>query len=1089
MKLASNTNAVETSAVPPVTRRASRRTRWWTYVAGILCLAVAWPLLRYNLSSSRWQQAQSFLESGDPAAAIRLLEVEQRAAPQSADIEYWLAVAHRRAGHISVFKEHLKRAQDLGYRQDEIERQVFLSRIQLAMFSPELEQQAERLIQDSDKYSGSRMDLFVDEFYEARAQGYVANYRLEDAALAANHWVAARPDSIPARMLRADIHEREVKFPEAERDYLEILARAPNNVEARLELARLLKTRFKCEEAAEDYRLCLQIAPEEIQAKIGLAECEFRSKGGAGAARERLLKVLDEKLTPKDRASALFLLGEIARSEKHNDLVVKYLTEALQLAPTLEPGPYRILYAAHASLNHRDEAEKYKKVFQEKMDRNTKLFAVATKIREAPENAALRFEQGNNFLEDGQKDEAAAWWNMAVRFDPQFQAAHEALAGYYAAKGDQERTDHHRRLAEKSARATFNKVWLKLLNSNTQAVRDELPNLARYPSLREPVELLTLGLNVVERKDIEESAAGLGRLASNPVLRPRALTLLAEALYEMGHYNAAERACHEVLAASPRNIIAHKRLQAIYFDLGAYEKMEFHALEVSKLDPTDYRPHRHLGFLSHEAENWDEAILAYKESLRRDPKQPTREEVLLELANCYVEVLKHQEALDTLKDAPPSAQKSFIEAKCLFATKKVSAAKKLLDESLESTPDHARTLLLRSDIALAEGDAAGARAFLERAVKEVPYDNSAHLKLGIVLLRLNESEAAKKEADRAKELLGLNLRLSELHSKASHREKDIGIRREMAALARQLGREEEALRWERAVEGMTDDPVLDSKLLAVPLKPLEFDQGNPIPVVRKSGPQVGPQPAPKVQGPEVRQPRDGARGPKACGEEPAVAEKTREQPAKEELPAARVEDKKEEVFSGPQKEEVLPGFTLKISGEAEKELDVVKEAGGKPTLIVFVHTVTRPSVNLARILGDYAATRKKDGLHVGVAFLTADATETKSWIKRAVGALPKNVPLGIADGGQEGPGAYGLNRNVAMTILVAKEGKVTANFALVQPSLQADGPKILKEIVEALGGGKVPSIEELSKPPEMRRERGKQLEKKDGEKKSKRDGE
>ena len=60
-------------------------------------------------------------------------------------------------------------------------------------------------------------------------------------------------------------------------------------------------------------------------------------------------------------------------------------------------------------------------------------------------------------------------------------------------------------------------------------------------------------------------------------------------------------------------------------------------------------------------------------------------------------------------------------------------------------------------------------------------------------------------------------------------------------------------------------------------------------------------------------------------------------------------------------------------------------------------TVTRPSVGMARVLGDYAATRKKDGLHTGVAFLTADATDTKNWIKRAVGALPRNVPLGIAE--------------------------------------------------------------------------------------------
>jgi len=71
------------------------------------------------------------------------------------------------------------------------------------------------------------------------------------------------------------------------------------------------------------------------------------------------------------------------------------------------------------------------------------------------------------------------------------------------------------------------------------------------------------------------------------------------------------------------------------------------------------------------------------------------------------------------------------------------------------------------------------------------------------------------------------------------------------------------------------------------------------------------------------------------------------------------------------------------------------------------------------------------------------------------------VMLGISDEGREGPGAYGLNRNVTLTVLVGKDNKVTANFALVQPSAQADGPKIAKAIVDVLGGGPVPSLAEL----------------------------
>lgn len=171
----------------------------------------------------------------------------------------------------------------------------------------------------------------------------------------------------------------------------------------------------------------------------------------------------------------------------------------------------------------------------------------------------------------------------------------------------------------------------------------------------------------------------------------------------------------------------------------------------------------------------------------------------------------------------------------------------------------------------------------------------------------------------------------------------------------------------------------------------------------------------------------------------------------------------EEVFSGPQVGEPLTPFLARyVLGEhANTEFDLVKQADGKPIAIIFVHNVTRPSVGLTRGIMSYASGRAKDGLTAGVVFLTGDATETEAWMKRASQALPKNVPVGISVDGQEGPGAYGLNRNVTMTVLVGKDNKVTANFALVQPSAQADGPKLAKAIVDVLGGGPVPSLAEL----------------------------
>src|SRR5262249_34983259 len=74
--------------------------------------------------------------------------------------------------------------------------------------------------------------------------------------------------------------------------------------------------------------------------------------------------------------------------------------------------------------------------------------------------------------------------------------------------------------------------------------------------------------------------------------------------------------------------------------------------------------------------------------------------------------------------------------------------------------------------------------------------------------------------------------------------------------------------------------------------------------------------------------------------------------------------------------------------------------------------------------------------------------------------------VGISLQGIEGPGAYGLNRNVTLTILVAKNNIVTANFALVQPSLPGDAERVLREVVKLIGG-KVPAASELMPPGAM----------------------
>lgn len=192
-------------------------------------------------------------------------------------------------------------------------------------------------------------------------------------------------------------------------------------------------------------------------------------------------------------------------------------------------------------------------------------------------------------------------------------------------------------------------------------------------------------------------------------------------------------------------------------------------------------------------------------------------------------------------------------------------------------------------------------------------------------------------------------------------------------------------------------------------------------------------------------------------------------PAKEES----ADEPSTPIFSGPQVGEVLPPLPVRgvFDEDAGKELDFVTAAEGKPIVLVFVHEMNRPSIGMTRALTAYTQERAKDGLATGIVWLSDDVTEAENTLKRMRHALAPGAPIGISPDGKEGPGSYGLNRNVALTILVADKGRVTDNFALVQPSVQADLPKIFAAIVR-VAGGQAPKVADIVGGPEAMRGSG-----------------
>lgn len=178
------------------------------------------------------------------------------------------------------------------------------------------------------------------------------------------------------------------------------------------------------------------------------------------------------------------------------------------------------------------------------------------------------------------------------------------------------------------------------------------------------------------------------------------------------------------------------------------------------------------------------------------------------------------------------------------------------------------------------------------------------------------------------------------------------------------------------------------------------------------------------------------------------------------LSAARADDP---VFSGPQPGEKLTGFKVQqvFGPAAGKEIDPVAELKGGPTVLVFVHELTRPGRQLLLPIEAYGNDWSKDGLATHFIWLTADKAKTEEFLKTAQASIGIKAPIGISVDGLEGPGNYGLNRKMTFTILVAKDNKVVANHAIIQPN-ETDAPKVLADVAKMLGKA-APMADEVRK--------------------------
>ena len=161
----------------------------------------------------------------------------------------------------------------------------------------------------------------------------------------------------------------------------------------------------------------------------------------------------------------------------------------------------------------------------------------------------------------------------------------------------------------------------------------------------------------------------------------------------------------------------------------------------------------------------------------------------------------------------------------------------------------------------------------------------------------------------------------------------------------------------------------------------------------------------------------------------------------------------QELFSGPiAGEPIVPFDVVAATGEErDTVVDYVTRYDGAPTVYCFIHNVTRASSRAIRALDEACVAREADGLEALFVMLGADQDETERYGLRLPTILSLTSDVGISVDGLEGPGAWGLDREMVLSITVAKGDVAVASFPLMSPN-ETDVPRVMEAVDAALVG-------------------------------------
>jgi tetratricopeptide (TPR) repeat protein len=252
-------------------------------------------------------------------------------------------------------------------------------------------------------------------------------------------WKHDYPDDAQAHFMEAYLMQALAMQSEAIAAYRRGLELEPAATIMRCRLAELLAETQEVDEADALFQRCVEEAPDSAEILTAWARA-LAAQGDLKRAQTILRRALDK--TP-DHFEALRQLGEVEVMEGSFDKALPHLQQALALRP-YDTTTHNALGKALRALSRADEAQvhfDYVTEAEQSLERMERQLRVVT---DRPDDVQLRLEIGTTLLKYGDPEDGARWMRTVLELDPDNQAAHRALAAYYANRGQWRQAAAHR---------------------------------------------------------------------------------------------------------------------------------------------------------------------------------------------------------------------------------------------------------------------------------------------------------------------------------------------------------------------------------------------------------------------------------------------------------------------------------------------------------------------------------------------------------------------------------------------------------------------------------------------------------------------